>query len=83
MQNLNDTISYMQSDDYKDRFIAEYFQVKIRYERLKEMLIKWDNNMLSFKPTCPRSIYTLQLDAMEKYLAILEARAMIEDVDLS
>ena len=35
-----DTIALMQSDDYKDRFQAEYFQTKIRYDKLHKMLIK-------------------------------------------
>lgn len=36
------TISAMQSPDYKDRFRAEYWQTKIRYEKLKAMMNKWD-----------------------------------------
>ena len=30
---LKDTISMMTSSDYKERFRAEYFQLKIRYDR--------------------------------------------------
>ena len=30
---LKDTIELMQSDDYKERFKAEYYQVKIRLEK--------------------------------------------------
>ena len=37
---LKDTIELMQSEDYKDRFKAEYFQLKIRYDKLKAMLEK-------------------------------------------
>ena len=36
-----DTVYLMQSKDYKTRFIAEYVQLKIRYERLKHLLNKW------------------------------------------
>lgn len=32
---LKDTIELMQSEDYKDRLKAEYWQTKIRYEKLK------------------------------------------------
>lgn len=39
---LSHTVDAMNSADYKDRFLAEYFQTKIRYERLKAMLNKWD-----------------------------------------
>ena len=32
---LKDTVEMMNSADYKERFIAEYRQTKIRYEKLK------------------------------------------------
>ena len=80
---LKDTIELMQSEDYKDRFKAEYFQLKIRYDKLKEMLNKWDNGQLDFKPTCPRDIYAAQIECMRLYLTFLEARADIEKVDIS
>ncbi len=79
---LKDTISLMTSQDYKDRFKAEFYQVKIRYEKLKEMLDKWDEGTLNFKPTCERSIYDKQIKAMEDYMDILGDRAFIEDVEL-
>lgn len=75
---LKDTIELMQSEDYKERFMAEYQQLSIRYKKLKKMYDNWDN--LNFLPRCPKSIYKMQLEAMEKYLAILEARAAIEEV---
>ncbi len=79
---LRDTIKGMTSPDYKKRFIAEYQQLAIRYNSLKSMLKKWDNGELSFYPTCPRSTYNMQITAMTDYLAILEARAVMEDIDL-
>ncbi len=39
---LEDTAKLMTSSDYKERFIAEYAQLKIRYERLKYLLTKWE-----------------------------------------
>ena len=36
--NLKKTIGMMCSDDYRERFKAEYFQVDIRYQKLKEMV---------------------------------------------
>lgn len=79
---LKDTVELMTSDDYKERFIAEYCQVKIRYGKLKYMLERWDNSILDFTPTCPRSTYDLQTAAMKDYIAILEARAIMEGVTL-
>lgn len=79
---LKDTIELMQSEDYKDRFKAEYYQLKIRYEKLGKMVDAWDNEELNFVPTCPRSTYDLQLSAMYDYMAILEARAKMEGIEL-
>lgn len=79
---LKDTVELMTSDDYKERFIAEYCQTKIRYGKLKYMLERWDNGILDFIPTCPRSTYDIQIRAMADYIAVLEARAVMEGVDL-
>lgn len=79
---LGDTIEMMNSEDYKERFKAEYYQVVIRYQKLKSMLDKWDNDQLEFAPICPRSTYNMQITAMTDYIAVLEARAVMEGVEL-
>lgn len=79
---LRDTVEMMNSADYKERFKAEYQQVVIRYQKLAAMLEKWDNGELNFTPTCPRSTYNMQVRAMKDYIAVLEARAVMEGVDL-
>ena len=79
---LKDTIELMQSDDYKDRFKAEYWQVADRYKKLKTMLVKWDEGELNFTPTCPRSTYNMQIKAMTDYMAVLEIRAVAEGIEL-
>ena len=58
---LKDTVQMMQSEDYKERFKAEYLQNVIRYQKLKGMLQKWDNGELNFNPSCPRSTYNMQI----------------------
>ena len=82
INKLSQTVDMMTSSDYKERFKAEYAQVVIRYKKLKNMLDKWDKNELTFTPTCPRSTYNMQIKAMVDYLAVLEARAVMENVDL-
>lgn len=79
---LKDTVGLMKSDNYKSRFKAEYYQLHIRYEKLKAMLDKWDAGTLEFLPGCPRGMYSIQIFAMKEYLDILKARAVIEDVKL-
>ena len=80
---LRDTVEMMVSKDYKERFKAEFYQLKIRYESLKAMLEKWDLDMLDFKPSCPRDWYDEQLQAMADYLMILKDRADLEEVDVA
>lgn len=79
---LKETIDLMNSKDYKERFIAEYLQVKIRCNKLLNMLKKWDNGKLDFKPSCPRSLFNKQITGMNTYLDVLEERAKIEKIDL-
>lgn len=79
---LADTVSMMQSEDYKERFKAEYYQNVIRYGKLRYMLERWDESTLSFEPTCPRSTYNMQMKAMVDYIAVLEARAVMEGIEL-
>lgn len=79
---LKDTVEMMNSADYKERFKAEYAQLVIRYQKLKAMLDKWDNGEPNFNPTCPRSTYNMQVRAMTDYIAVLEARAVMEGIVL-
>lgn len=81
-KTLKDTVELMTSTNYRDRFIAEYQQLVIRYRGLRNMLDKWDRGELNFKPTCPRSTYNMQIKAMTDYIAVLEARAVMEGITL-
>lgn len=82
VKDLKDTAEMMTSEDYKERFRAEYAQVCIRYQKLAFMLEKWDKGELNFIPTCPRSTYNMQIAAMTDYIAVLEARAVMEGIIL-
>lgn len=72
----------MGSADYKERFVAEYVQLKIRYKKLYAVLEKYAADKLDFKPTCPIEILYEQLDHMEAYLSVLETRAKYEGIEL-
>lgn len=86
MFELKDTIEMMQSDDYKERFIAEYWQTKIRYEKLKDYCNGIEASMIVdiVKPVhvCPLHLLKEQQSTMGKYLHILELRAKIERINL-
>ena len=79
---LKDTIELMTSDNYKERFKAEYLQLKIRVEGLRKMLIKLDAGKLDFTQSCPRAVLLTQKRYMEEYLNQLEVRAEIEEIKL-
>ena len=82
MIELKDTVAMMGSADYKERFVAEYVQLKIRYKKLYAVLEKYAADKLDFKPTCPIEILYEQLDHMEAYLNVLETRAKYENIQL-
>lgn len=79
---LADTIPYMNSSDYKDRFIGEYWQTKIRYDKLHDMTVRYEAGKLNFTPTCPLDLLKEQKKYMGMYLNKLEIRAVLEDIDL-
>lgn len=83
---LKETVELMNSEDYKERFIAEYHQVKIRYEKLKNFCNKIEvEEMLGKEVTkhdCPLELLREQQKYMGLYLSVLEKRALIENVEL-
>ena len=90
---LHDTIDNMTSSDYKARFKAEYYQTKIRYEKLKAFNTKIEaadrvhcfgekQKIEAPKHDCPAELLVEQQNIMGRYLHILEVRAVIEGIDL-
>lgn len=82
MNNLEETINLMESEDFKERFKAEYWQTKIRYEKLKKMTTKYEAKTLNFEPKCSLEVLKEQQYHMGMYLHWLEIRAEIEDIEL-
>ena len=82
IETLSDTIDLMCSNDYKDRFKAEYYQTKIRYDKLHKVLVKYSAGTLEFQPSCPIEILKNQCLHMGSYLYDLEVRAEIEKIEL-
>lgn len=80
--NLNDTVEMMSSADYRERFRAEYWQTKIRYEKLHKMTVMYEAGALDFEPNCKLSLLQKQKKYMGMYLGCLELRAVIEGIDL-
>lgn len=74
---LKDTIPLMTSDDYRERFKAEYYQLKIRAGKLQS-LIQHDMDLAN----SPKIILARQLNAMLDYLSTLALRAEFEGINL-
>lgn len=79
---LQDTVDMMLSKDFKERFRSEYFQLNNRIIGLRNMLEKYKNGTLNFKPNCSYEILHTQLVYMEAYRNVLEERAKIENISL-
>lgn len=80
--DFNDTIALMQSEDYKERFKAEYYQTKIRYDKLHKMIVRYEADKLEFTPNCSIELLKKQASAMGSYLYCLEVRAVVENIEL-
>ena len=79
---LKDTINGMISDDYKERFKAEYNQVVIRAKKLGYIITKAENNEIEFNLASKLEQLKKQLNIMCAYIAILEDRAKTEGINL-
>ena len=79
---LKDTIEMMNSNDYKERFKAQYQQTKIRYDKLDAMTVKYEAGTLSFTPTCSLELLKDQKKHMGNYIRCLKIRAEIEGIEL-
>ena len=82
MKELIDTCKLMVSKDYKDRFLAEYYQTKIRRDKLSRMILKYKSGKLEFEPISSIPLLKTQLEAMNNYLDILELRAKTEGIKI-
>lgn len=73
-------LEYSLSSDHKKRFFSEYWQLKIRLQRLDNILEKWGE--LDFTPGTPKPLLIEQAEAMRRYLHVLGVRAEIEEIKL-
>lgn len=79
---LKETINLMNSNDYKDRFRAEFYQLEIRCEKFRNMLDDYEEEILSYVPSCSYDFLHTQYVYMCDYLECLKQRAEIEKIVL-
>ena len=79
---LERLIELMKSEDYKDRFRAEFYQLEDRIDKLANMLEIYKAGTLDFTPSCSYELLNSQLKAMNEYLLYLTIRAEIEGIEI-
>lgn len=77
---LKETVKLMKSEDWKDRFIAEYLQTKIRYERLHELIVEREVGKCPFETPIPIESWKAQASYMGSYLYELEKQAALHEI---
>ena len=82
-EKLKELTELVCSSNYKERFLGEYWSLKLRAEKLAEIIKRWEEEALTFAPICSKDILKEQLSAMQNYLIILEKRAKIENIALT
>ena len=82
-EELKELTELVCSSNYKERFLGEYWSLKLRAEKLVEMIKRWEEGTLTFAPVCSQDILKEQLSVMQNYLIILEKRAKIENIALT
>ena len=84
MYDLSSTNKLMVSEDYKERFLAEYIQLETRYEPLMNIIWKYDHGeKLGFELDTPMHLLKKQAKAMYEYISALNERARFEDINIS
>ena len=77
IKDLQETVYAMTSDNYKQRFIAEYAQVAIRANKLSDIINRYFNDTLDFKLECGIWLLVEQYMVMKHYIESLQKRAEI------
>ena len=80
---IKDTFAMMSSDNYQERYKGEYFELKIRADKLEVMLEKYKAGTLHFTPSCDYELLFEQFIYMRQYQRIIEFRAEIENINLN
>ena len=75
---LSRTVALMESEDAKERFKAEYRQLVVRIEGLKDAIKYYSD---TYSPL-EIDLYYQQLIAMTNYRNVLELRATVMDLEL-
>lgn len=79
---LDKTVDMMLSEDYKDRFKAEYQQASYRTNKLQKLVSEVKKGTKKPPFGCSKYLLMWQLKTMQEYKQILELRAEAEGIAL-
>ena len=80
MMELKDTIEGMCASDYVERFRAEFNQVRIRADKLENIIKRSEDGTLEFTLACPIEVLKNQLNVMRNYMQVLKIRSLFEGI---
>lgn len=79
---LKDTVELMLSDNYQDRFKAEFHQTLYRFDKLGGIISDWLDGVLEFEPDSSFQLLCSQYIHMADYLSDLVQRSKEEGINL-
>ncbi len=79
---LHQTVKGMISDDYIERFKAEYKQLIIRLDRLRTIIYKAKTRKISFQLESSLQLLEAQASYMDGYASVMRDRAATEGINL-
>ncbi len=78
----SDTVDLMLAETFSEKLVAEYFQLKIRYDELNKMILKIEAGTANFEINTKLNTLKEQLYHMNEYMKLLRLRAELEHIDL-
>lgn len=79
---LEKTVDMMLSEDYAERFKAEYHQTVNRANKLRKIVKEYKDRTIKFDPDCSLHLLMWQLRTMDDYIYVLKLRADEEGIPL-
>lgn len=68
---------------YKTRAVAEYWEAKLRYDKVHFLVTSYHAGKLKFNPATPIKVLEKEDQILSEYISVLEERAKFEQIDLS
>jgi hypothetical protein len=81
IEDLEDTVELMTSNDFNDRLVGEYLQLCIRKKKLQKIIEDTAKGKTRFRLNCTSELLEKQLEIMQEYIKVIEQRFVLEQID--